>query len=140
MQRWLVYAYASMVFAGFTAVIGKLGLRGISGELGIAVRTVFVALFVLSFAAWRVPAEQVATLTRENVLWLAFSAVMTSLSWVFYYKALEAGDVSSVALIDKGSIVVALVLAALVLGERLTPRGLLGAALIVGGLLVMARR
>ena len=64
----------------------------------------------------------------------------TAASWVFYYKALAAGEVSTVALIDKGSFVVAVVLAWAVLGEKVTPRTAVGAALVLAGLLVAAKR
>ena len=129
-----------MVFAGFTSVIAKMGLQGISGELGLAVRTVVVFALVMAFAAVVVPMSDVATLTRTNILWLALSGLTTTLSWVFYYKALQAGDVSTVALIDKGSVVVALVLAAVILKEHIPPRTILGAALMVAGLLLIARK
>jgi bacterial/archaeal transporter family protein len=140
MDRWVWFAVASMVFAGCTSVLAKHGLAGISGELGLAVRTLFVCAFVFAFALVAVPAGEVGTLTRANVTWLALSALTTAASWVFYYKALKDGDVSSVALIDKGSFVVAVVLAWLFLGEKLTPRVLLGGALILCGVLVVARK
>ncbi len=127
-----------MAFAGFTAVIAKHGLTGISGELGLAVRTCFVFAFVLGFAALAVPREQVGTLSRHNLFWLGLSGVTTAVSWVFYYKALKDGQVSAVALIDKGSFVVAVLLAWLVLGERITPRVALGGALILVGLVVVS--
>lgn len=139
MDRWVLYAFLSMVFAGFTSVIAKLGLVGISGDLGLAVRTCFVFVFVLLFAAAVVPSEQVKTLTASNLLWLGLSGVTTAISWVFYYKAIKMGEVSTVALIDKGSVVVALVLAAVILHEVLTPVKLVGCGLIVAGLLVIAR-
>lgn len=139
MERWVAYAFVSMAFAGFTSVIAKLGLAGISGDLGLAIRTCFVFVFVLLFAWAVVPAQELGALTWRNVLWLAASAVTTAGSWIFYYKAIKLGDVSTVALIDKGSVVIALLLAAWVLQEALTPARLLGCALIVAGLLVVAR-
>lgn len=139
MQRWITYAFISMFFAGFTSVIAKKGLANISADLGLAVRTCFVFVYVLMFAAYAVPASELAALTRRNVLWLALSGVTTALSWVFYYKAIKMGEVSTVALIDKGSVVVALVLAVLLLGEALTWPKVAGGALIVAGLFVIAR-
>lgn len=139
MERWVLYAILSMFFAGFTSVIAKMGLSGISGDLGLAVRTCFVFVFVLMFAAVVVPVDQVKTLTRSNLLWLGLSGVTTAFSWVFYYKAIKMGEVSTVALIDKGSVVVALILAAVILHEVLTPAKLIGCGLIIAGLLVIAR-
>jgi bacterial/archaeal transporter family protein len=139
MKTWMWQAVISMLFAGFTSVIAKLGLTGISGDLGLAVRTAFVFIFVLIFAAAVVPAAQFSALTRSNIGWLALSGVTTAVSWVFYYRAIKSGEVSTVALIDKGSVVVALVLAWLVLGETMNMTKLLGAGLIVSGILVLTR-
>ncbi len=136
----MLYALISMVFAGFTSVIAKLGLAGISSELGLAVRTCFVFVFVLAFAAVTVPGSQLAALGRSHFLWLGLSGLTTAFSWVFYYKAIKEGQVSTVALIDKGSMVVAVLLAAVILKEQLTLRTLAGAALMVAGLLVIARK
>ncbi len=140
MKQWVLYALLSMVFAGFTSVVAKLGLTGISAELGLAVRTAMVFLFVAIFAVFVVPADQLASLTRQNLLWLAASAIATTLSWIFYYKALKDGEVSQIALIDKGSVVVAVVLAFLILREQITLRTLSGATLIIAGLLVLIRK
>jgi len=139
MDRWIIYAFGSMAFAGFTSVIAKLGLTGISGDLGLAIRTCFVFVFILLFAAIVVPAQEVLSLSRRNVLWLAASAVTTAASWIFYYKAIKLGNVSTVALIDKGSVVIALLLSFWVLREAITTPKLIGGALIVTGLLVIAR-
>jgi len=139
MERWVLYAFLSMIFAGVTAVIAKPGLTGISGDLGMAVRTCFVFVFVLLFAAAVVPAREVQSLTWPNIAWLAGSAVATALSWIFYYKAIKEGEVSTVALIDKGSVVIAFLLGWLFLQESITPAKLAGCACIVVGLLVIAR-
>jgi len=140
MEKWIAYAIISMVFAGFTSVVAKMGLAGITGELGLIVRTLFVSIFVLGFAAFAVPVQELATLNRMNLLWLGLSGVTTTLSWIFYYKALKIGDVATVALIDKGSVVVAILLAWLLLKEVITLRIVLGAALIIAGLLVIAKK
>lgn len=140
MEKWLSYAFISMFFAGFTSVIAKMGLTGISGELGLAIRTLFVCSFVMLFAWVYVPIQDVRTVSVQNVMWLGLSGVTTALSWIFYYKALKMGDVSTIALIDKGSVVVAMLLAWLLLKEVITIRVLIGAALIVAGLLVIAKK
>jgi bacterial/archaeal transporter family protein len=139
-ERWITFALISMAFAGFTSVIAKQGLSGISGELGLAVRTCFVAVFVLGFAVVVVARDEVSAVGRHNIVWLGLSGVTTAVSWVFYYKALKLGEVSTIALIDKGSVVVAVALAWLVLGERITPRIILGSLLILGGLVVVSRK
>lgn len=140
MEKWMAYAFVSMFFAGFTSVIAKMGLAGISGELGLTIRTLFVCGFVLIFAALSVPMQELAAVGQRNLLWLGLSGVTTALSWIFYYKALKVGEVATVALIDKGSVVVAMLLAWLLLREVITLRMVAGAALIVVGLLVIAKR
>ncbi len=139
MERWVLYALLSMSFAGVTAVIAKLGLANITGELGLTVRTIFVSAFVLLFAAFMVPIDQFRQLRWHNLWWLAASGVATALSWIFYYKAIKIGDVSKVALIDKGSVVVAIILATVILGEAITWRMAAGSLCIVLGIYIMAR-
>jgi len=129
-----------MIFAGLTSVIAKIGLSGISGELGLAIRTLFVFVFVLVFAVVVIPHDQLSGLTRHNYIWLGLSALTTSLSWIFYYKALKEGDVSTIALIDKGSMVVAVLLAYFILKEQITGKTLLGGSLMIAGLLIIARK
>ena len=140
MERWVVFAVASMIFAGFTSVIAKHGLANITGELGLVVRTVFVCLFVGLFALFSVPPSAVRTVGRHNLVWLGLSGVTTAASWIFYYKALKIGEVSRIALIDKGSFLVAVVLAWTFLGERPTPNVLIGSGLILAGLLIVAHK
>ena len=138
MKPWVVYAIISMFFAGCTSVIAKLGLDGISGDLGLTVRTAIVFLLVVVFAAFAVPATQWTDLTGNNYLWLGLSGITTTLSWIFYYKALKQGEVSTIAIIDKGSMVVAVLLAFFILKEQITLKTILGGTLMIIGLLVIA--
>lgn len=140
MERWVLYAIISMLFAGLTAVGAKQGLAGISAELGLTVRTLFVCVFVLIFAALTVAPAEIKSLQKVNYVWLAISALATAGSWIFYYKALKIGDVATVALIDKGSVVIAILLAWWLLKEAITLRIVIGALLVVAGLLVIAKK
>jgi bacterial/archaeal transporter family protein len=140
MERWVLYAFISMFFAGFTAVIAKQGLTGISSELGLTVRTIFVFVFVLVFSAMFVAPSEARNLQKTNYLWLGFSGLTAALSWIFYYKALKMGNVATVALIDKGSVVITIILAWVLLKEAVTLRILLGATLIIAGLFVIAKK
>lgn len=140
MKTWVLYAIISMIFAGVTSVIAKMGLVGISGELGLTVRTALVFLFIMAFAVFTVPGTALGSLNQTNYLWLGLSAVTTSLSWIFYYKALKDGQVSTIALIDKGSILVAIVLACVILKEQITLRVALGGLLVLAGLAVIAKK
>jgi transporter family protein len=140
MERWVIYAFLAAAFAGLTSVIAKIGLAGISGDLGLTIRTCFVFVFILGFAAVVVPRADLQALGTQNYLWLGLSALTTALSWICYYRAIKLGEVSTVALIDKGSVLVALVMAAVLLKESLTLQKATGAALIIAGLLVISRR
>jgi bacterial/archaeal transporter family protein len=140
MERWILYAIISAIFAGFTSVVAKQGLAGISSELGLTVRTLFVCAFVLVFAAMAVNPAEIKSLQKINFLWLGLSGITTAGSWIFYYKALKIGDVATVALIDKGSVVIAILLAWWLLKEAITLRIAIGTLLIVAGLFVIAKK
>lgn len=139
-ERWVLYAIISAVFAGFTSVIAKQGLVGISAELGLTLRTLFVCVFVLVFAAIAVLPNELKMLRKANYIWLALSGIATAGSWIFYYKALKVGDVATVALIDKGSVIIAILLAWWLLKEEITLRIALGASLIVAGLILISKK
>jgi bacterial/archaeal transporter family protein len=140
MKPWLIHAFIAMLFAGVTTVVAKHGLTGISAELGIAVRTLFVFCFVMTFVAFAVPLAEIGSIRGGNLFWLGISAFTTAVSWVYFYKALKEGDIATVALIDKGSVVVAVFLAWLFLKEVLTLRIVIGAVMILAGLIVISRR
>ncbi len=129
-----------MLFAGFTAIVAKMGLKDISADLGLAVRTTFVfGLVVLNFLVFQ-NVREVSQLKARTVGFLAVSGLATSLSWIFYYKAIQIGRVSDVALIDKGSIVITILLSVTLLREPVTPKLLVGGGLILVGLLVLVWR
>ena len=139
-QTWVIYAIISACFAGFTSVVAKQGLVGISSELGLTVRTLFVCAIVLVFAVMAVQPAEIKSLQKVNYIWLGLSGITTAGSWIFYYKALKMGDVATVALIDKGSVVIAILLAWWLLKEAITLQTTIGAMLIVAGLLVIAKK
>ena len=142
MERWKLYAFAAAVFAGLTSVVAKAGLKTLGADLGLAVRTLFVFSFVmLNTFLWTDTGKATAVLSAAGwrpIGLLALSALTTTLSWVCYYRAMHEGTVSYVSLVDKGSILVTLVLSVLLLGEPFTWRMAVGATLIIGGLLVLA--
>lgn len=140
MERWIIYAIFSACFAGLTSVVAKQGLAGISAELGLTLRTLFVCAFVLIFAALAVSPTELKSLQKVNYIWLALSGLTTAGSWIFYYKALKVGDVATVALIDKGSVVIAIFLAWWLLKEAITLRIAIGALLVIAGLVLVAKK
>lgn len=137
MKQYQIWALCAMLFAGLTAVIAKAGLKNVSGDTGLAVRTCFVFFFVwLNIIAFK-QLDDFANLTSKDIFFLGCSGLTTSLSWIFYYKAIKIGNVSEVALIDKASIIITLLLSFLLLGEQFTWRIALGATLMFAGLLVL---
>ncbi|MBC7451788.1 MAG: EamA family transporter [Cytophagales bacterium] len=137
MKNWILYSLISMFFAGLTSVIAKFGMKDISSDLGLAIRTSVVFVLVLvNFAVFQ-NIKEVSNLNTKAIIFLSISGITTSLSWIFYYKAIKIGEVSYVASIDKGSIIITLFLSFLILGEPLTSRILIGAGLITAGMLVL---
>lgn len=134
---WLLYAFLSAFFAALTAIFAKAGLRNVNSDLATAIRTVVILLITWGLVFFRGDARGLSGLSRNNWLFLILSAIATGLSWIFYYRALQLGKVSEVSVIDKGSIVFTILLSFLFLREPLTPRLLLAAGLIFGGMLVL---
>lgn len=137
MDRSITYALVSMVFAGVTAVIAKLGMHNVSGDVALLVRTCVIFGLVWGNSIAFRQMKQLTLLTARDLLFLCLSGLTTFLSWLFYYRAVKDGSVSVVATIDKASIVVTLVLSFLILREPFTGRVALGALLILAGLVVL---
>ena len=137
MERSVLFALISMVFAGITAVIAKLGMKSVSGDVALAVRTTLIfALVWINSLAFRQVTE-LKLLTRNDLLFLCLSGVTTFLSWLFYYRAMKEGSVALVSTIDKASIVITILLSVWILKEPLTWRLALGGSLMVAGLVVL---
>ncbi len=137
MKQYQLFALISMLFAGLTSVIAKAGLKNVSGDAGLAVRTsfVFVLIWLNTIAFNHV--KDFSSLTKKDMMLLGISGLTTTLSWIFYYKAIKIGNVSEVALIDKASILITLTLSFLLLNEQFTLKIAIGALMIMGGLLVL---
>ncbi|MFT3700995.1 MAG: EamA family transporter [Agriterribacter sp.] len=136
---WKYYAILSALFAALTAILAKIGIKGVSGNIATAIRTV-----VILFIAWAIvlatgELKEIKTLTQKNILFLVLSGIATGLSWIFYFKALETGDVSKVAPIDKLSVAIAIGLSIIILKEPVSPKTLIGATLIVAGTIVIIK-
>jgi bacterial/archaeal transporter family protein len=137
MPSWLAYALLSAIFAAFTAVLAKAGLKDVNSDLATAIRTAVVLVITWGIVLFRGNAGGLPGLSRNNWLFLVLSAMATGLSWLFYYRALQLGKASEVSVIDKGSIVFTILLSFIFLREPLTPRIIVAAMLITGGMLVL---
>jgi transporter family protein len=134
---WKYYAILSAFFAALTAILAKVGVRGISGNVATAVRTLVVLVMAWGIVWISGQMKEVRDLSKNSILFLALSGIATGLSWIFYFKALETGDVSKVAPIDKLSVVFAMLLAFIFLKEPADPKVIAGGTLIALGTIIM---
>jgi len=137
MPQWLLYALLSAFFAALTAIFAKAGLKDVNADLATAVRTAIILFITWGIVLFKGSANQVNAFSKNNWLFLVLSAFATGASWLFYYRALQAGKASEVSIVDKGSLIFTVLLAFLFLKEPLTPKLLLAVALIFSGLLVL---
>jgi transporter family protein len=136
-MSWLYWALLSALFAGLTAVLAKVGVRDVDSNLATAIRTVVILLFAWAIAL-ATSEQPLGAIPTRAWLFLVLSGLATGLSWLCYFRALQLGDASKVAPVDKLSVVVAVAFAALFLHEELTWQHYLGGALIVSGAVVLA--
>ena len=123
---WRIYAILSAVFAALTSIFAKVGLQEINSDLATAIRTTIILLLTWGIVFFGHKADGIGTISWQTWLFLILSGVSTGLSWLFYFKALQLGDVSRVAPIDKLSIVITILLAFIFLHEKVTLRVLIG--------------
>ena len=140
MQPWKIQAILAAFFAGLTSVLAKSGMKNLGPDVSLALRTCVVfTLVMINMLVWT--AAKPLTLLRaaqpRDLVLLALSGVTASLSWIFYYRAMHSGTVTFVSLVDKGSILVTLLLSYFVLREEFTRQTFAGAALILAGIVVL---
>jgi len=136
-MNWFFWAFLSACFAALTAILAKIGVADINSNLATAIRTTVILAFTWAIALATGGAPQMASIAPRTWFFLAASGLATGLSWLCYFRALQLGDVAKVAPVDKLSVAIAIVLAVAFLGERLRPQEMLGAALVVIGVVVM---
>jgi transporter family protein len=134
---WWFYAILSALFASLTAIFAKIGVSGVNSNLATGIRTIVILIMIWTIILARGEAKGIQTLSRHSAIFLVISGVATGLSWLFYFKALQLGDVSKVAPIDKLSVALTIVLAVIFLKETFSVREGIGAALIVAGTIVL---
>ena len=134
---WFVLALGSSVFAALTSILAKIGIEGVNSNLATAIRTCVVVLMSWGMVFLTNAQTGLGDISKRSWLFLILSGLATGASWLCYYKALQIGEASKVVPIDKLSVVITLVLAAVVLGEQFTVKSILGCALIAAGTLLM---
>ena len=137
---WITWAILSAVFAAMTAIFAKIGIQSVDSDFATLIRTVIIvfvlALFVVYAGKWRNP----MALPARTWAFLALSALATGASWVCYFRALQVGPASSVAPIDKLSVLLVAIFAVIFLGERPSMRDWTGLLMVGGGVVLMAWR
>lgn len=134
---WWIYALLSALFASLTAIFAKIGITGVNSNLATAIRTIVILVVAWGIVLAKGETKGIATLSKQNLIFLVISGIATGLSWIFYFKALQIGKVSQVAPVDKLSVALTIGLSVIFLGEALTVKTAIGAVLIIAGTAVL---
>ena len=134
---WLIFALCSSLFAALTSILAKMGIEGVNSTLATAIGTLVVLFMSWGMVLLTNAQGGIADISRRSWLFLILSGIATGASWLFYYKALQLGEASKVVPIDKLSVVITMILAALILHEQFTPKSMFGCLLIGVGTLMM---
>ena len=134
---WFILALASSVFAALTSILAKVGINGVNSNLTTAIRTFVVLIMSWGMVFLTNAQSGILDISKRSWLFLVLSGLATGASWLCYYKALQMGEASKVVPIDKLSIVITMILAALLLHEQFTAKSIIGCALITAGTILM---
>ena len=134
---WALYALLAALFAALTSIFAKIGIEDVNSNLATAIRTVVVLVMAWGIVFATGKYSEIADITQRSWLFLIFSGCATGLSWLFFYKALQIGDVSKVVPVDKFSVVISMVLAFIILGEAMNAKTIMGGLFITIGTLIL---
>lgn len=123
---WPLFALGSAFFAGVTAILAKIGIKGVNSTLATAIRTIVVLLFSWLMVFIAGSQSEIATISGVTLLFLVLSGLSTGASWLCYFRALQLGDVNKVAAVDKSSTVLTILLAFILLGEPVSAAQVIG--------------
>jgi transporter family protein len=133
-MSWAIYAILSAFFASLVAIFGKIGVKDVDSNLAVAIRTVIIVFFAWGVVFFQGNAREMFDISRHAMTFIILSALATGLSWMFYYKALQLGEVAKVAPIDKLSIALTIIMAFVFLGEKPTIGTVTGGVLVTAGI------
>ncbi|MGN0573695.1 MAG: EamA family transporter [Acutalibacteraceae bacterium] len=136
-NSWVVYALLSAVFAALTSILAKIGISNVNSNLATAIRTVVVLIVAWGLVFITGAQSGISDIGAKSWVFLVLSGIATGLSWLFYYKALQIGEASKVVPIDKFSVVISMVLAFVILHEKMTVKTVIGGLLITAGTFAM---
>ena len=131
------YTLLPALFAALTAIFAKIGVKDINSDLATAIRTSVILVITWGIVLFGTHMGEIKDISRHAWVFLILSGIATGLSWLFYFKALQSGEVSRVAPIDKLSVVITIFLSFILLKEPVSLKGIIGALLITGGSILM---
>lgn len=137
-MNWYVAALLSAIFATLTAILAKIGIKNVDSNLATAIRTSIILLFTWGIVFFQGTQNSIHKISSNSMLFIILSGIATGLSWLFYFYALKIGEASKVVPIDKLSLVLTIILAALILGEKVSLQVILGAILMTVGSIIIA--
>ena len=136
-KMWLLFAVLSSVFAALTSILAKVGIEGVNSTLATAIRTTVVLAMAWGMVLLTGSQGGISGISQKSWIFLILSGLATGVSWLCYYYALQTGEASKVAPIDKMSVVITVILAFLFLHEKITIKAAIGCTLIGAGTLLM---
>jgi len=134
-MHWAIYAVLSAIFASLVPIFAKIGIRGIDSNLVVALRTLIILVFAWSIIFLQGNFGDLFRISRHSYFFIFLSAIATGFSWLFYYRALQLGDISRIEPIDKLSVSLAVIFAFTLLGEKMTVGNMIGAILVTLGVM-----
>lgn len=136
-MNWLVFSLLSALFAAITAILAKIGIKDVNSNLATAIRTIVILIFAWGIVFFQGTYKQVGSISKFSLVFLILSGITTGLSWLFYFRALQIGDVSKVSPIDKLSLVLTIILGAIILKEKVNLMIVFGALIMsIGAILI----
>lgn len=136
-MQWFIFALLSALFAALTAILAKIGIKDVNSNLATAIRTIVILIFAWGIVFYQGTFKQFGNISKYSLLFLVLSGLTTGLSWLFYFRAIQLGDVSKVSPIDKLSLVITILLSAIILKEKVNFIVILGALIMsIGAILI----
>lgn len=137
-MTWYIAAFLSAIFAALTAILAKIGIKNVDSNLATAIRTTVILLFTWGIVFFQGSQHSIGQISKNSFIFLILSGIATGLSWLFYFYALKVGEASKVVPIDKLSLVITIILAGIILQEKISLQVILGSILMTIGAIVVA--
>jgi transporter family protein len=137
-MNWFFFALLSALFASLTAILAKIGIKNVDSNLATAIRTIVILVFAWGIVMFQGTWKQIGSISKFSLTFLIFSGLAIGLSWLFYFKALQLGNASQVAPVDKFSLALTVILAVVILHEKVTVSIVLGVVLMLIGTYLIA--